>query len=115
MVDIQDFSSLLTIGFMAIQTIVIVRKELRKMRSSGKIRPTTSDSIEINMTTQFKNVTQRDVLNLMFGITAILLAMGNLALLRFGPNNLVALSTGNAASIASSLILAFSGLNILWN
>ena len=54
-----------------------------------------------------------DVVKLLFGMGSILLATGNLSVLMFGPGRASALTTGDAASISISLILAFSAFMIL--
>jgi hypothetical protein len=112
---INEISSVFNIGFIAIQIIIMIKSKIRKMQSSGVMRAINQDREEHTMKPQLQNVSRRDISNLLFGMSAILLALGNLALLCFGPDKTSVITTGNAASIALSLILAFSGLNILRN
>lgn len=90
--------------------------ELRKYRT--KVKLARSRDLKKRLDTSAKATTisaikERDIVELIFGMGAILLSLGNFSLLEFGPSNTAALTVGSASSIAVSLILAFCGFLVL--
>lgn len=67
-------------------------------------QPTTLDGATVETKNSLKNV---------LGIGSILLALGNLALIQFGPARDAVLTSGDAASISVSLLLPLSGFSTL--
>ncbi|MDD4457668.1 MAG: hypothetical protein PHC98_08810 [Syntrophotalea acetylenica] len=58
-------------------------------------------------------IKQRDILKPVLGIGSVLLALGSLAFMEYGPDKSAALTVGDTASMAMSLILFYSGVVVI--